>query len=106
MIMELKSITPDVAKDIAEALGIPMLFESRRRHLPLVRIRQRVFYLLAQNVRLSYSRIGWALGRHHATVMWAEKETAKRILEDPAELAEVQRLETIINQHFAEKRAV
>jgi len=103
MINDLHSLPRSIADGIAGAVGMPDLWESRRKNTRKATMRQRVLFLLCQNTRLTYQAIGNATSRHYSTVTYSEMQAVKRIRAAHSELVEIAKLEALINAYLCNK---
>ena len=77
----------------------PIDLRSKRRSKNVVMPRQLAMYLCRRLMTVSFPHIGELFGRDHSTVIHAIRVTDRRIKEDPAFQATVERLERSIREH-------
>ncbi len=101
----LKPQTPKVSFDeivtaVCSRFSVrPIDLRSKRRSKNVVLPRQLAMYLCRRLMSVSFPHIGELFGRDHSTVMHATTVTERRIKEDAAFQATVERLERSIREH-------
>jgi len=77
----------------------PIDLRSKRRSRNVVVPRQLAMYLCRRLMSASFPHIGELFGRDHSTVIHATAVTARRIKEDAAFQATLERLERSLREH-------
>lgn len=101
MINPMARLTPDVMDKVAEAIGMPNLWNARGKRRDIAVARWRVFYLLSRDGALSYAEIGRAARMDHTSVLSGIKRVTKRLTEDAAEKEALAEYERAIGLVFA-----
>jgi len=94
----------DILRVVAKYYGVPQkLLKSSSRRQSVVTARAMVVYLARQLSRLSYERIGDALGgRDHTTMIHSYRKIARLSACDPATREAIEELYRILNFNFAQ----